>query len=112
MMNLAACLKPAHAGHVHIHKNQSRPLANDHLDGFLAVLGLDDVVAATRKSSLQDATDLRLVVHHQDGCVGRSYTSACRSVEKGNKGLVAVNIAFAMVRNEQLRTPEGIVRSS
>ncbi len=59
------------------------------------------------------ATNLRLVVHYEDSCVGhRRYTSACRSVEKGNKGLVALNIAFATVRKEQLRTPEVIVRSS
>jgi hypothetical protein len=59
------------------------------------VLGEIFAKAATRKSSLQDATDLRLVVHHEDGYVGHRYASACRNVEKGNKGLVALNTAFA-----------------
>src|SRR5258708_9600424 len=51
--NLAACLKPAHAGHIHIHENQSGALAIDHLDGFLTVLGLDDAEAAPRRRSSQ-----------------------------------------------------------
>jgi hypothetical protein len=47
---------------------------------------------------------LRLVVHYEDSCVGhRRYTSACRSGE--NKELLALNIAFAMVRREQSGTP-------
>ena len=99
--NLAACLQPAHAGHVHIQQNQSGVLAHNHFDGFLSVLRQYDVIAVTRKRGSQDATNLRLVVHHEDRCVGHSYTSACRSGEKGNKALVVLNIAFAMVRKEQ-----------
>src|SRR5436190_12742605 len=32
--NLAACFKPAHAGHVHIQQNQVRVLAHNHFDGL------------------------------------------------------------------------------
>ena len=60
--NLAAGLKPAHAGHIDIQKNQIRVLADNHFDGFLPVLRQYDVVAVTRKRGLQDPTDLRLIV--------------------------------------------------
>jgi hypothetical protein len=97
--NLAACLKPTHVGHVHIQQNQIRVLAYNHFDGFLPVLRQYDVIGVTRKRGLQHAANLRLVVHYEDGCVGHRYTSACRSRE--NKELLALDIAFAMVRKEQ-----------
>jgi hypothetical protein len=68
--NLAACLKPVHAGHVHIQQNQIRALADNHFDGFLPVLRQYDVIAVTRKHGSQNAANLWLVVRHEDGCVG------------------------------------------
>src|SRR5690349_3274007 len=76
--NLATSLKPTHARHVHIQKNQIRALPDDHLDSLLAVLCLHDVVAITGKSSSQDTSDLRLVVDHENGCiVHRSVAFLC-----------------------------------
>src|ERR1700730_5310871 len=67
--NLAASLKPGHVRHVYVQKNQIGTLPDDPLDGLLAVLCLYDVVAITGKSCSQHASDLRLVVDHENGCV-------------------------------------------
>jgi hypothetical protein len=46
--NLAAHLKPVHAGHIHIQQNQIRALANQHFYSFLPVLRQCDLIAVTR----------------------------------------------------------------
>src|SRR5713101_2226457 len=43
--NLAAGLKSGHVRHVYIQENQIGTLTDDHFDGRLAVLRLDDVIA-------------------------------------------------------------------
>ena len=110
--NLAACFKPAHTGHVHIQQNQIRMLADNRFDGILPVLRQYNVKAVTRKYGLQDPTDLWLVVDTRMVVSPIRYGAPCLRGWEGNEGLVALSITFAMVRKEQLRTPEGIVRSS
>src|ERR1700724_824586 len=67
--NLGASLEPAHDRHVYIQENQIRFLPNDRLDGFLAILRLDYVIAIAGERGSQDPTDLRLVVDHENGLV-------------------------------------------
>ena len=94
--NLAACLKPAHAGHVHIQQDQIRVLAHNHFDGFLPVLRQYDVIAVTRKRGLQHAANAAR--RRPQGWLCRpSLYPACRS----DKELLALNMAFAIVRKAQ-----------
>src|SRR3984893_487344 len=78
--NLAASLKPTHARHVHIQKNEIGTLPDDPFDGLLAVLCLYDVVAITGESCSQDAPDLRLALDHPNGLIiywSAAFLSAC-----------------------------------
>jgi hypothetical protein len=87
---LAARLKPVHVGHIHIQQNQIQVLANHHFDSFLPVLRQRDLIAVTRKRGSQDAANLLLVIHNEDGCVAHRYTSACRNGE--NKERLGLNM--------------------
>src|SRR6267143_2243484 len=100
--NLAASLKPTHTRHVHIQKNQIGTLPDDPLDGLLAVLCLYDVVAITGKSCSQHASDLRLVVDHENGCVvHRSGASLSTRRNEVTAEQFALGIAFASVKHER-----------
>src|SRR5260370_30445901 len=54
---LGASLKPTHARHVHIQKNQSGPVSDNPFDSLPPVLCLNYVIAIAGKCCTQDAAD-------------------------------------------------------
>ena len=108
--NLAARLKPAHAGYIDIQQNQIRVLADNHFDGFLPVLRQYDVVAVTRKRACKTR---RICGSSSRGwlCCPQLYrpTLAQRGRERRT---CSSEHSVRNVRKEQLRAPERIVGSS
>src|SRR5579862_5246800 len=86
--NLAARLEAVHDGHVHVEDDEVRAVGAHARQGFLAVAGFKNGVAAGRERGAHHAADLRLIVHHENRAGFHGESSGARVWAPASRGKV------------------------